>query len=352
MVLKTFYCIFILFISVNTNAQRKTTKSLYIKKAQKLYTKNKYKSSIKLIKKAYNTKKLRKMPAKAIYLLGINYFKLESYKVSNFYFSKLLQYYYKKKHIKVLRAKKKDTLDEVEVSRIHKSIYYYLGQGYFALYKKTNLNSYAARSIKYLEICEEYDCGDNVDELIEEVQKIKEEKRKLRKYFNFYVSAGRLLLQESLQLKGSQSSGTQEVQSNNQGLCYGAGLRYGNAYKGIDFYGCAFAGTTQLRYADSNALKYKQSGVPIAGLYLEVGQYFRPLADKAKIGYSIPFIYRSGNYSDATQGSETFSIQDPQAFHTGLIINASWEFSFMELQMKQSLLGSANIFLLNGVLNF
>jgi hypothetical protein len=342
--------IFLFCLSFNVSARR-SSKSLFVKKAQHLFIKKKYKSSIQYLRKAYNLKNTKKLPPKVLFLLGINNFHIKKYKSSNYYLSKLVKYYFRKNHIRVLRAKRKDTLDELKVSKLQKSIYYYMGQNYFALFKKTNLHQYSKRSLNYLEICEELDFGENVEELIETVQKIKEDAIKKVKHYQFYASAGRILFQDHLLLTNTANSEEITIQSNNQGLCYGAGLRYGNAYSGYDFFGCFFSGSTAVKNVGGSK-NYSQSGVPIAGLYLEAGKYYKPYSEKTRIGFGIPVLYRDGSFSDATDGSTVYSIQEKGSFSSGLVLNAGWEFSFMEIQMKQSLLGPTNIFLLQGIINF
>jgi hypothetical protein len=349
MVLKTLLLL-LLCSSFNATARR-SNKVAFTKRAQYLFTQKKYRSSIKMLRKAYNLKKTKRVPAKVLFLLGINHFKLKKYKSSNYYLGKLIKYHFRKKHVRVLRAKKKDTLDDLKVSRLQKSIYYYMGQNYFALFNKTKIKTYSKRSLNYLEICEELDYGDNVEELIEAVQKIKEDVIKKVNHYQFYASAGRILFQDHLVLTNTANSEEITIQSNNQGLCYGAGLRHGNAYEGYDFFGCLFSGTASVKN-DGGSKNYKQTGIPVAGLYLEAGKYYRPYSEQTRIGFSVPLIYRDGSFSDTTDGTTIYSIKEKGSFHSALMLNAGWEISFMEIQMKQSLLGSTNIFLLQGIVNF
>lgn len=342
--------LFTLFFSISSFAQR--ANKVYFKKAQTQFKKKKYAQSLKLLRKGYNFKKPKYIPASALFLIAYNYQKLERFSEANFYYNQLIKNVYLKKHKSVVKAYKKDTVDDVKIPRTLGVAYLNLGKNHYAIFKKRRKFQSALKAKMYIKICDEIDFVDECSDLLEEINKDIQEAKLQRKGYEFYLQASRLLFQDRVEIEESSSGLTSSLTSNNAALCYGAGLRYGSKLRGYDFSGCIFSGTTTVAgIAESSSgtdNDYKQSGVPIAGMLMEAGYYWKLDQQQTRLGFSIPLLYRAGSYSEPTG----YVINDSTAFRYGLNLTAALQLPIIELQTKLAHMGNANMLQLNALYNF
>lgn len=349
MVLRVLILFTILF-SASSFAQR--SGKIYFKKAQIQFKKKRYNNSLKLLRKGYNFKRPKRIPASALFLIAYNYQKLGRYSESNYYYNQLIKNVYLKKHKRVVRAYKKGEVDDVEIPRTLGTAYFNLGKNHYAIFKRRGKSQSALKAKMYIKICDEVDLADDCSDILEQINKdIKQAKLK-RKGYEFYLMAGRLLFQDRVEIQENSSGVTSSLTSNNSALCYGAGLRRGSKLKGYDFSGCVFSGTTTVAgvaASDSGTDNdYKQSGVPIAGMLMEAGYYYNLDEQQTRLGISIPVMYRAGSYSEPTG----YTITDSEAFRFGLSLNAGIQLPIIELQTKLAHMGNANMLQLNALYNF
>jgi len=349
MVLKSIL-IFIVLFSANSFARRGS--KIYFKKAQIQFKKKHYTKSLSLLNKGYNLKNPKKIPASALFLIAFNYQKLRKYQKSNYYYNHLVKNVYKSRHKKVLKAYKKDAVDDIELPRTLGTAYLNLGKNFYAIFKKHGDFQSAKKARMYIKICDETDSADECSDLLEKINRdIKVSKLK-RKRYEFYVQVGRFLFQDRVQIKETSSGVTSSLTSNNSSICYGAGLRYGSKIKGYDFSGCVLSGTTTVQGVAASQSgtnnNYNQSGVPIAGMLVEAGYYYAFDQQKARVGASIPILYRAGSYSEPAG----YTITDPTAFNYGISLTAGIQLPIIEFQMKLAHMDVANSLLLNFVYNF
>ncbi|MBT4791204.1 MAG: hypothetical protein HON90_06505 [Halobacteriovoraceae bacterium] len=345
---------FLLFNFAVTSTVHARRANPSFKKAQKQFKQKRYSQSLKSLRRGYNFKKTRRIPAKALFLIALNYHKLKNENKSIYYFNRLIKNKFTRKHIGVLKALKKDEVDEIKVPYLLGSTYFYLAQGHYVKFTKNNSIQDAHKAKQYFQICDDTDFNDKCADFIDNIElKIAYEKKK-RKSFEFFLYAGRLIYQEQLTLKESTTNTSHEIIANNSTLCYGAGIRRGNAFSGYELSGCFFSGTATVASAPSSGYDYKQSGVPIAGALVEVGKYYKFDNESTRFGVSLPIIYRSGLYSDASDPDtgESATIEDPRSMNWGIMFTAGVQVSLVELQTKLGHMGDANLLSLNLGLNF
>lgn len=321
-------------------------KSSAVKQAAYLHKKGKYLRSNQVLKRSYSLKNVKATPATVYYIYAQNLFKTGKYGQSINFFNLMIKKRYLKSHIKTIRAFKKEELDGDEVPRILKQTYFYMGLSYKALYEKSDKTVYLSKARRYLRICDEVDysdrCSDDLDFLAEQ-----EQLKKLSKnYYEFFVYAGRMLHQDKIYIKNDSTDEEIEVLSNNSSICYGAGLRLTNAFRGFEASGCVYSGNATVYGQGSK--NYKQSGVPIAGFMSELGYFWKPDDNKTRLGLSATMLYKSGNYSEPTG----WTIRESKSNYIGYTLTAGHELSFFELQGKLSRFGDQSSYMLVAAFNF
>ena len=346
-----FVLIFILLCSSISLYARSSSRA-YFKKAQYQFKKKNYSKSLNYISKGYNLKKPKRLPTSVLFLTAYNYQKLNMYQKSNYYYNLILHSVYKTKHRQVLRAYKKNAVDDIELPKTLGITYLHLGKNYHNLFKKRGDLHSGNKARMYIKICDETDAANECSGLLEKINKDIAQARLKKKGKEFYFQIGRLLFQDRVEIKESSSGITSSLTSNNSSICYGAGMRFGSSIKGYDFSGCILSGTTTVQgVAQSESgtnNNYKQSGVPIAGMLFEAGYYYKFDAQKARVGVNLPLLYRAGSYSEPVG----YTITDPTRIHYGIGLSAGIQLPIVELQFKLSNLDMTNSLLINLLYNF
>ncbi len=338
----------IFLLLTGTYAQARSKKQVVLKTAKSLYSQKKYVQSIKLIAKYYSIKRTNKMPTSLLYLLALNFQKVNRHTNAIYFFNQLIKHHFLRKHIEVLKAYKREEVYDVDIPKILNSIYFHQALSYYALYNKTNRTGNADKAVQYFTICDEVGFNNSCDDYIENINQKKEYAIKSIDNFEFFISAGTLVFQDSLNLKNEANGEDNDILANNSTICYGAGLRYGNAFRGYFASGCIFSGTATVEEAESSTVSYKQAGVPVAGVLSEVGYYIKPFSEKTRLGLSIPVMLRNGSYQEPSG----YSFENKSQTSYGLSLNSSWEISFFELQFKLANLQKTNLFAIQGLVNF
>lgn len=327
-------------------AMARSKKKIVMKRAKVYHAKKQYRKSNATIRKAYSFKRPRRMPTATLFLVALNYHKMNNHKSALYYFNQLIKKAFLKKHIRVIKALKRDEVDEVNIPKVLKATYYYMGLSYYKLYSKTYRLANAKKAKRYFKICDDVDFNDNCSDYIESLAEKQEVAVKSIKQIEFFVLGSTMLFQDKVNLVSSTGENNTVI-AQNSALCYGAGIRYGNAYKGWEVQGCAYSGTATVQ-DDSSTVNYNQAGVPVAGLIMEGGYYIKPVSDDTRLSVSVPIMYRSGLYSEP----EGFTIENAQETKFGLSLNAGWQVWFFEAQMKLAHMGDTNLLSLQGVINF
>ena len=358
MVLRWLVFTFIIIGSIAPSYANRSSK-IYFRKAQILFKNKKYAQSLKALNRGYNFKKPKTIPASALFLIAYNFKKLGKYRESNYFYNRLIRNIYLRKHISVIKAYKKNILYELEVPRTLGMTYFHLGENHFRAYLATKKVQSALKARMYIKICDEMMIANQCTGMLEKINSIIAEAKLQRKKFEFYLQASRLLFQDRVEIEENSSGISSSLVANNSSVCYGAGLRYGSSYKGWDFNGCIFSGTTTVQGVASSEsgtdFEYKQSGVPIAGMVLESGYYYLLDNQKGRLGAYGTLLYRAGSYSEPTG----YVINDPNNYYLGVSFLASLKIPLVELQSKLAHLssgiggpGKINSLALNVVYNF
>ena len=342
--------IVLLFALTSFNAFGKYDKN-YFKKAQYQYKKKRYESALSYLKKSFNTKNTKSIPTPGLYLLASTYQKLKSHKKAIYYYNYLIKKSYKKNHRKVIQALKKGNLDdEFPIPKLLNATYLNLSQSYLAQYIKSSKVIYAKNAKTYLTICDEVDFNEKCSDLLERLESQKNYVKKSKRSYSGYFFAGQFLLQDRVSIKEDSSGMASDLIANNDALCYGAGLRYGNSYNGYFASGCVFYGTASIvgiAEGESQTNNYSQNGVPIAGFYID-GGYYKLLDDEAtRLSLSFPIIYRVGTYTNP----DGFTVTNAKDYSFGLSAGASMKLLWFEVETKFSHLGDSNLLMLNLIYN-
>ncbi len=342
--------IFILLMSFSTEARR-SKKAIYFKRAQIQFKKKNYPASLKYLQKAYNFKQTKSIPASPLYLISVNYHKIQKYSYSIYFFNRFIKNNYKRKHIQVIQALRKDEVYEVDIPKVLNSSYFYLAQNYYARFLRTEKISDAKAAKQYFKICDETDFNSKCSAFLDNIDKKIEYIIKKRKNFEFFLYFGRMLYQDRVQIEENSSSIQSDLISNNSTICYGAGLRYGSAFDGYEVSGATCSGTTTVAgeaRGESITNNYKQSGVPVASMLFELGYYIRPDNEKTRLGLSLPLIYRVGSYSSP----DGYTINNESEINYGIMGTAGIQLPLFELQTKLGHLNKSNLLMINLLYTF
>lgn len=261
--------------------------------------------------------------------------------------NRMIKRSYRKDHIKTLKMLRDDEIDGDEIPKLLKATYFYLAQSYYAVYNSTQDKLYAERAKKYFKICDDSDFNDRCADFIENINTKLDLFQKSKKSYEFFLYAGRIMFNDRVRIKNDSTGTSATILSATDGLCYGAGLRLQNYFKGWQFSGCAYTGYAGVN-GEIDSTTYKQIGVPIAGLYAEGGYFWRTDSESTRLGISIPVFYRSGFYSQPTG----YSIDNAQNTSVGLALSTGFQLPIVELEIKLANMQETNLAMMNLLLNF
>lgn len=340
MVLRIVILATFLFSSVGYAQNR----SLYLKKAQKQFLKGRPDTALKTLNRFYNLKQINKLPPSVLNLLGLIYQKKKKYRLSAKLFHLTIRKKYRKQHNEVVRELNYDNLDDLKINSKLLRIYYHLGQNYYYIYSKTDNFSYFNASRTYFRICDKKGhLASSTKRYLDSLNEKLEYVESLEKTISFYANAGGILFQEPITLVNKNDDKDEvDLISNNNGVCVGGGMMYGNIKHGWDIYGCAYTAAATITNAVGSSVQYKQKDVAVTGFYMSPGYYYRPYDKLSSIGLSVPLFYRTGDFSD----TENYTVKAKGQLSAGISIDAKWGFTEKwSIDMRLSNFGSANTFI-------
>lgn len=319
----------------------------FISLASKAHSKKEYEKSNGYISKAYNIKKTRGVPSRVLYLYAVNLQKLGKHKASIYYFNRMIKKGYLKAHVKAIKMLQADEVDGDEIPKLLNATYFYMAQSYYAIFASTDDKLYAERAKKFFKICDDSGFNDRCYDFIENINAKLDVIQKSKKSFEFFVYAGRIMFNDRVKIKNNDTGNSATILSATDGLCYGAGLRLQNYFKGWQFSGCAYSGYAGVN-GEIDSTTYKQLGVPIAGLYAEGGYFWRTDSESTRLGVSVPVFYRSGLYSQPSG----YSIEGARNTSFGLAVSTGFQLPLVELEIKLANMQETNLAMMNLILNF
>lgn len=332
-----------MLISLEAQSANRT---VYLKKAQILYTKGQYDQSIAMLNKFYNLRNPKKLPASVLNLLGLIYQKKKEFRLSSKVFNQVIRKKYLREHQSVVRSLNNGSLIDIKIPQKLLRIYYHLGQNYYYIYSQTDNFNYFNASLSFFKICKSKDhLRSNVKRYLDSLNAKLDYIRSLEKKVNFYVSGGGILFQESIGIvNNNDDDDVVDLISNNNGICLGGGMTYGNIKHGWDLFACAYTAVATVTNKVGSSLSYKQKDVSVNGFYISPGYFFRPEKGISSVGLSTPLFYRQGNFSD----TENYSIRAQGQLSAGLTLDMKWEIlKDYTLDFKVSNLGATNIYMSN-----
>ncbi len=338
--------LFLILFSAQAFAQKGSAKK-YLSLAVKANAKKQYSRSNQYLSKIYNFKRTKKIPGQILYLYAVNLQKLGKHKNAIYYFNQTIKKRFLKSHIKALKALKADEVDGDEIPKLLKATYFYMAQSYYVIFTSSEDKLYAERAKKFFRICDDAGFNDRCSDFLDNINKKLDVKEKSKRSFEFFLYAGRIMFNDRVKIKNSTTGTTASIISNTDGLCYGAGLRLQNYYKGWQASGCAFSGYAGVS-GEIDSTAYKQLGVPVAGLYLEGGYFWRTDNESTRLGVSVPIFYRSGLYSQPSG----YTIEETKNTSFGIAISTGFQLPLVELEIKLANMQETNMAMTNLVLNF
>ncbi len=271
---------------------------------------------------------------------------------SSKYFHYIIKKGFAKEHVRAIKAYKAGAIKRVKVPKKLLVIYYYMGQNYYYLYSDTKQSAYFKASYTYLDIVDQKgNLGSRASKYLASLKAKKKYVAKLEKKWSWYASAGWITWQESITLaEKTNSDNTSKVLASNSGYCVGGGFRYANVRHGFNVNGCGFAGSANLYEKPGASYQYRQNNVPVNGLYLSTGYFYRPMDDKNSIGISLPMFFRQGQYSETDTrkviGSGTLSAG-------GIALDAEFEiYKGLSLYTNLASVNSTNLLLMQAKYEF
>ncbi len=313
--------------------------------AQRAYKKGEYKSSLSILRKKYNIKS-SKVNSAVLQLYALNLEKLSRYETALKYYLRLMNKQYRKLNRKVMRkvARTKSYDDLGELPK--KLLFYYsrtaiifsrLYQRDISKGNKRRLGFYKAKTKMFGEICLEQEYAeDEVEEAIGRLDKVDQEIKKKVFRKSWLASIEYVSWHDSVDLVSESTGIATELISTTEGWCLGGGWQKENDFIEYNFKGClAFAGATiGVRNSGQSAIEYKQSGVFVLGLLAGPGVIWKPKGTPVGFGVSLPFVYRSGSYQDATVAGESFTIDGATKISLGPLIESQWHYTKWDFVIK------------------
>lgn len=336
--------VLLLFTFITLNVAHAQNRSLYLKKAQKEFLKGKTDRSLQTLNKFYNLKQPHKLPSSVLNLLGLIYQKKKDFTLSSKLFHLVIRKSYRKEHNRVVKELNFDNLDDLDINPKLLRIYYHLGQNYYYIYSKTNNFSYFNASRTYFRICDKKShLASSTKRYLNSLNEKLDYVQSLEKTITFYANAGGILFQETITLVNkSDDKDEVDLVSNNEGVCVGGGMMYGNIKHGWDVYGCFYSAAAMISNTVGSSVQYKQKDVSVTGLYMSPGYYYRPYDKLSSIGLSVPLFYRQAEFSD----TDNYSVKAKGQLSAGIAIDAKWGFTEnWSIDMRLSNMGSTNVFI-------
>ena len=313
--------------------------------AKTAYQDDDYSKTIKILKKNFNLKS-RKTPIGALQLAGYSYAKLKKYRECDKVFTNLIKRKYYKTNARILRRyKRKGNADEVgnisstiaiyyyykalSISKVYLSRFDQLNEGQRSDYKK-NILMYANLSIEG-----EFDDQDP-EQIIADIDNFNNKIAAKKYRYGSFIGINYVTWRDRLTLIGQDGSESTLI-SNSEGLCLGGGLRKFNAEFEYNINGCVGINNATVGADTDASVNYFQKNVPVLGIMAAVGFIWKPKTEGTGLGFHIPIIYRSGDYTNPADINSQFSgttLDGASSLSFGGLVEGKWFFTKWELSIK------------------
>jgi hypothetical protein len=321
----TITCLALVF-SLNAFAISKQNKAKIraYSRANKAYQKKRYRRSLSLLQKSFNFRaKKRKTPSKVYQLAAKNYERLKNYKAAISYIDFLIKKDHPKTNKKVMGKVASGQEDDLPEMNENLQFLYYKKSALYSrlfsqeLYKRRGastavMNQYYANVKKYKKVCEnldEYECPET-DRIIRIVEKRLDNKRKNRFGTKNYWSLSYMTWQDPLTIRRDSDGKQNPLIAATQGWAVGYNYSRKNEYTEYVLAADFFLGraTVDDNTDDLANVDYNQNGVPVLSVFIGPSYYWRIEAREVAFGLSLKYRYRTGNYTDTSQGGQDWRI--------------------------------------------
>lgn len=306
--------------------------------AKSKYKNKQYQESIRILKKRYPSINFSKTPSGIILLMGWNYEELKQYNQAQNLYAQVIRSRFQKQNRTLMSAFKKENgnyPDENSISQLLKDLYFYRYRslvGYFKtegskFSEKRKENLEQAISI-YKKLLEEYEIHeDEVEEIWEDFMLSKKTINDAIFNNSFYFLSSYVSWKDTIDLINQGQK--YEIQTTAQGWCFGGGYKIENATWSFGSDACY--GTLRASVGtDANPILYFQKNVPVLMLMASPFTKWKPHSKNSAIGLSMPFLYKSGKYTEPDQ----YKVDNKSKTTLGLMASLEWTYDKWEFFTK------------------
>lgn len=296
--------------------------------AKLLYTRGRYKESLKMLESRYNFKS-KETPSGAMILAAWNLEKLKEYIQAQNLVAEIIRSRFGSAHNSVMRQYKSDGAEGIEdvppkLIEIYHRRAFLLSKIYQELYFKVTpekREDFKKQALMYTEIVANQD--DYEDESYEEIPKEIEafDQKIIEQTWvsQFFISTAWSSWRDRLNLL-LPSGDRIAIKSSVRGVSLGAGwafqkLRWRLILESQFTYASAVAGR------ESSTLSYFEPDVKVWSLGIWPAIHYRPFSGDASVGVSLPIIFRNGSYSEPPG----YVLEDTSILALGFGFDMNWD---------------------------
>ncbi|GAB4012694.1 MAG: hypothetical protein Fur0010_08820 [Bdellovibrio sp.] len=296
--------------------------------AKELYSQGKYLQSLRLLESRYSFKSAE-TPSGALILAAWDLEKLGEYVQAQNLIAQILRSRYGREHQAAMQTYKNEGVDSLEdlnpkLLELYHRRAFLLSKIYQELYFKVDAqkrDEYKKMALMYVDILANQDKyeDETYDQIPKEIEafelKIERETWKT----NFFVSSYWTSWRDRLDLVNPNGDKV-ALKSTTRGFSLGYGViiekwQWRYLLEGQYTQGSAVAGR------ESSTLNYFEDEVSVRTFGVWPSVQYRPNSGKASIGFSIPLMYRSGNYTEP-QG---YQLEGLSVFSVGYGLEFNWD---------------------------
>ena len=302
---------------------------LAFKKAKQLYKDQLYRQSIEMLSSQFQLHS-SETPKGALTLAAYSYEKIEEYSTAIKIYYLLIKTYYKSKNSEIIQSYKTSGTDDLPEAPNKLYLYYHriaesMVQIYLRDYEKLSekdRQALRAKARMYVEILgeSEYE-DDSYDTVTERFEKHDKYLVDVVYHSGWFLSTSYISYRNELSIQRESDGLVVPINSTVDGLCIGGGWRYENAFWEYGINGC-FSPATMNVDTDSS-VTYQQSGVGSTTLIVGPSFLWKPKSGDVSIGFHIPFIYNTGDYTVPTG----YTISDDTLLTYGYFLETNWKLS-------------------------
>lgn len=314
--------------------------SRLFEQAKATFAKGNFESTISILRRRYDFRD-SSTPYGALTLAAYSYEKMGKLKNAQHIYTFLIKRRFKSINNEIIAAYKlENSADDLPEAPEKLYSYYYkrgnlLSQIYVrdGRYMSTKRKSlYKNTATSYAEIVGESDYepeddGD-ADEIISRMEAADKNWEMETFKWGWFASLHYLTWRDKLKIV-TPSGTSVDIRSTAEGWCLGGGLKYENSWWQWNVNGC-YAAMSATVGNDSTVVNYFQKDVPATAYFVGAGGFWKPNAMDATIGFNIPLMYRSGDYTEPAG----YQLDNTSTLSYGWLVEAQWNWNRMAYSLK------------------